>query len=199
MRISPYELHISDPEIYSEIYASHTRIRDKYVWQVKSGDSAQAMGFTVPHEHHRERRQAVDRFFSRNSVAKLEDLIQGKIETLCARLEEHKRSRNVINLTDAFLALTMDIIQAYSFGESSNLLELPNFSPEWRRTITGIMNKTALLNHCGWIAKVIRFVPEVIIQNVEPNLAMMLGLKRVSTTNNIKASLLKIRSISRYW
>ncbi|KAF1975730.1 cytochrome P450 [Bimuria novae-zelandiae CBS 107.79] len=154
VRISPYELHISDPDFYSEIYASNSRIRDKYSWKVKSGDSAQAMGFTVPRELHRERRQAVDRFFSIQSVAKLEDIIQEDIERLCARMEHYKQSGKVINLTDAFLALTMDIIQVYSFGESSNLVDLPNFSPEWRLTIMGIMSKTALINHCGWVAKI---------------------------------------------
>lgn len=199
MRISPYELHISDPDFYSEIYASNTKIQDKYAWQVKSGDSAQAMGFTISHEHHRERRQAVDRFFSKQSVTKLEGVIQERIETLCARLEEHRRSRNVINLTDAFLALTMDIIQEYSFGESSNLLEIPSFSPEWKRTITGIMNKTSLLNHCGWIASLVHCVPESVIESVEPNLAMMNGLKRVSTIDSVKASSLTMRRIFRLW
>jgi cytochrome P450 len=107
------------------------------------------MGFTVPHELHRKRRQAVDHFFSTQSVAKLEDTIRQKIEKLCGRIEEYGQAGKPINLTETFLALTMDIIESYSFGVSSNILEHPTFSSEWGTTITGIMSKTALLNHCG--------------------------------------------------
>ena len=181
MRISPYELHVNDPHFYDEIYASSGRVRDKSAWQVKSGDSAQAMGFTVSHELHRRRRQAVDRFFSTQSVAKLEHVIQGNIDKLCSRIEEYKQAQKPINLTEAFLALTMDIIESYSFGTSSNLLDLPEFSTEWRNTITGIMSKTALLNHCGWIPTIVHLIPERLIESAEPSLAMMNGLKRVST------------------
>jgi hypothetical protein len=35
-RISPYELHVCDPEFYEKIYASGPHQRDKYKWQVKS-------------------------------------------------------------------------------------------------------------------------------------------------------------------
>lgn len=182
MRISPYELHVNDPEFYHDIYASSGRIRDKSAWQIKSGDSAQAMGFTVSHELHRQRRQAVDPFFSTQSVAKLEHVIQRNVDKLCDRMQEYKRAQKPINLTEAFLALTMDIIESYSFGTSSNLLDLPEFSTEWKNTITGIMSKTALLNHCGWIPKIIHLFPEKMIENAEPSLAMMNGLKRVSQT-----------------
>ena len=180
MRISPYELHVNDPDFYHDIYASSGRVRDKSAWQVKSGDSAQAMGFTVSHELHRRRRQAVDPFFSTQSVVKLEHVIQGNIDKLCRRMNEYKQAQKPINLTEAFLALTMDIIESYSFGTSANLLDLPEFSTEWKNTITGIMSKTALLNHCGWIPKIIHLFPEKMIENAEPSLAMMNGLKRVS-------------------
>lgn len=138
------------------------------------------MGFTVSHELHRTRRQAIDRFFSTQSVTRLEGVIHEHIDKLCHRMEEYKLSQKPLNLTEAFLALTMDIIEAYSFGKSSNLLDLQEFSPEWRSTITGIMSKTALLNHCGWIPKIVHLVPEKLLERAEPSLAMMNGLKRVS-------------------
>jgi hypothetical protein len=181
IRISPHELHVNDPQCYDDIYASSHRARDKYTWQVKSGDSAQAMGFTVSHGLHRKRRQAVDHFFSTQSVAKLEDSIHQKIEKLCGRIEQYKKAQKPINLTDAYLALTMDIVESYSFGVSSNLLEHPTFSSEWGTTITGIMSKTALLNHCGWIPKLIKLMPRRLVETIEPSLAMMNDLKEVSS------------------
>jgi hypothetical protein len=194
VRISPYELHISDPGFYDEIYASGARPRDKYEWQIKSGDSAQAMGFTVSHDLHRKRRQTLDSFFSTQSVKKLEGVVQDKIDKLCDRLDDYKKAETPVNLTLAFLALTMDIIETYSFGQSSNLLGLPEFSIEWRNTITGIMSKTSLLNHCGWIPTIIHLFPEAFIEKLEPSLAMMNGLKRVSRT--VEASFILSLTVS---
>jgi hypothetical protein len=124
----------------------------------------------------------VDRFFSTQAIAKMEDVVQAKIDKLCGRIEEFSQDQRPINLTDAFLALTMDTIESYAFGTSSSLLDLPQFSSEWRNTITGIMSKTSLLNHCGWIPSIIRLFPEKLVENAVPDLAMMNGLKRVSTT-----------------
>jgi hypothetical protein len=179
VRISPFELHVNDPDFYDEIYTSAARPRDKYEWQIKSGDSAQAMGFTVSHDLHRMRRTAVDYFFSTRSVTQLEHVVQGKIGRLCERIEEFKSKKTPLNLTVAFLALTMDIIETYSFGCSSDLLDLPEFSPEWRDTITAVMSKTALMNHFGWIPKLVRLIPESVLEKQEPAVAKMNSLKRV--------------------
>ena len=179
VRTSPFELHINDPDFYDEIYTSASRPRDKYEWQVKSGDSAQAMGFTVSHDLHRMRRTAVDYFFSTRSVAQLEHVVHERIQKLCERIEEFKTKQVPLNLTVAFLALTMDVIETYSFGVSSNLLELPEFSPEWRDTITAVMSKTALMNHFGWIPKLVQLIPESVLEKQEPAIAKMNGLKRV--------------------
>jgi hypothetical protein len=172
-------LHVIDPDFYDYIYANSSHPRDKYKWQVKSGNSAQAMGFTVSHELHRQRRHAIDHCFSTQSVKNLEWVIQNKIDTLCHRIEEYQSNGMPINLTLAFLALTMDIIEEYSFGQSSDLLKRPGFSPEWRDTITSIMSNTALLSHCGWISKLIALLPGVLSERCNPSLATMNGLKRV--------------------
>jgi hypothetical protein len=184
VRISPYELHIIDPEFYDYIYASSSHPRDKYEWQINSGNSAQAMGFTVSHELHRRRRQAIDHYFSTQSVRKLDWIIQKHINTLCIRIEEHLNNQTPIDLTLAFLALTMDIIEEYSFGQSSGLLKRPGFCPEWRDTITSIMSNTALLNHCSWIPKLIGLLPERLFEVCNGSLATMNSLKRVRHTTS---------------
>ncbi|KAF1948662.1 putative cytochrome P450 [Byssothecium circinans] len=195
VRISPFELHINDPDFYDEIYTSASRPRDKYEWQIKSGDSAQAMGFTVSHNLHRMRRTAVDHFFSTRSVAQLEHVVQERIQRLCERIEEFKNKQTPLNLTVAFLALTMDVIETYSFGVSSNLLDLPEFSPEWRDTITAVMSKTALMNHFGWIPKIVKMIPQSVLEKQEPAIAKMNG-NLVQSTADLKEH--ELKSTKRY-
>lgn len=122
-------------------------------------------------------------------MTQLEGVIHQNIEKLCKRMDEYKKNETPINFTLAFLALTMDIIEAYSFGRSQNLLDQPGFSPEWRDAITGIMGSTSLLNHCGWIPKVVRLIPESALEGADPNIAMMLRLKKASTLKFVSLSL----------
>jgi cytochrome P450 len=51
---------------------------------------------------YRQRRQAVDRFFSSQNVEKLQGVIQEHIDKLCTRMSYYERSSRTINLTDAF-------------------------------------------------------------------------------------------------
>ena len=62
VRINPYELHIKDVDFYDQIYASAPSHRDKYEYSVKSPDSNNATGFTVDHDLHRLRREALSPF-----------------------------------------------------------------------------------------------------------------------------------------
>jgi hypothetical protein len=89
VRINPFELHISDPDFYQEIYAGNTRKRDKYPWHVDNPEFKHAIGFTINHDLHRTRREALNPYFSKASVVKLEELIQSNVEKLCERIEEY--------------------------------------------------------------------------------------------------------------
>jgi cytochrome P450 len=177
VRISPNELHVSDPDFYEEIYAGGNRRRDKYIWQTSSGNSAQAMGFTVDHWHHRERREPINPHFSKRNVSRLESLIRLKVEQLCERLEEYSASRQPVNLTVCYLAFTMDVITTYSFGKSSNLLE-NELNTRWKDTITSIMKSTSVLNHFSWIPKVMDLLPEYLISGFM-DMAVLIKLKMV--------------------
>ena len=179
IRISPFELHVSDPSFYDEIYAGNHRQRDKYPWQIKSGDSAKAMGFTTDHHLHRLRREAVNPFFSKRRIVTLEKALYTQIDRLCERIGDFRASNNIINLTDAYLALTMDIITDYALGKSTRLLELDHFSPDWKETINTIMRSTALINHFGWLPYLMKMLPTSIAKAFAPNLNVLLNLKEV--------------------
>lgn len=65
VRINSYELHIKDPDFYDQVYAPAPSRRDKFEFFVKSPDSNNATGFTVDHDLHRLRRDALAPFFSK--------------------------------------------------------------------------------------------------------------------------------------
>ena len=59
-----------------------------------------------------------------------------------------------MNVTNLFLATTMDITTEYSFADCYELLDSEELSEKWKATITSVMKNTALINHYGWLPRV---------------------------------------------
>ena len=142
MRISPYELHIKDIEFYDVLYAGPSSKRDKYEWATNMFGNAPSMLGTVGHDHHRLRRGALNPFFSKQSVTRLEPMIRDTVTKLCQRLESARKTGEVINMGHAYAALTMDIITQYSFAKSYGCLDAPDFMHIWPDTINAVSEAT---------------------------------------------------------
>ncbi|KAL4814455.1 cytochrome P450 [Aspergillus spinulosporus] len=108
VRINPEELHFNDISFANEIYAGPGRKRDKQVHylNVFAGPTASSMLATVEHDHHRVRRSAVNRFFSRAQISKLESNIKDLASGLCDKM---------IRL--AYSCFSGDVVSKYCFGE----------------------------------------------------------------------------------
>lgn len=100
LRISPNELHISDPQQYKVIY-SQTNPFPK--------DAAFYDAFNVPHavfaetnpQLHKERRELLRPFFSRVTLLKIEDLIHQRARVLVEKLARLSKSKDSINIIQA--------------------------------------------------------------------------------------------------
>lgn len=105
IRINPYELHVSDPEYIDKLYVSSAsgEKRDKWTWYTKQFGTPGAMFSTAPHDHHRARRAALNRYFSMASVRRLQPVIEERVTQLVKRL---RTSSEVITLNLAYAAFT---------------------------------------------------------------------------------------------
>ena len=107
----------------------------KYEWFTRSFGRSVSNFATASHERHPIRRAAASPYFSKASVVRLEPLVQSLVDKLTSRLEGFKGTGNVVNLIDAFKALTADIIVQYTFAKHYRLLDRPEFAPLWHRGI----------------------------------------------------------------
>ncbi len=109
IRIDPYELHISDPAYYDELYASSAsgEKRNKWGWYTKQFGTPGAMFSTVDHYQHKARRAALNRFLSTASVRRLQPVIVERAQALVQRLRGFKDvEASVIKINYAFAAFT---------------------------------------------------------------------------------------------
>lgn len=124
VRISPYELHINDPEYYDELYVGPTTRRsENYTWTTKQFGPSTSVFATNGHELHRIRRAAIAPFFSIKSVQRLEPSVQSVIDRLILRFKGLRGTGKVINILHVYCALTLDVISEYSFGRADGALD----------------------------------------------------------------------------
>ena len=165
IRINPSELHFNDPELYDETYASGNRRRDVYAFSWRGLDAPLSLGGAVGHEVHRYRRETHNPFFGKEKVNKLDSLIQDKINCLCNRISQSKQP---IVLSNAFMALTVDIIGQFAFGENYGYLNKDDFAAQWRNDMMAMMKNSKLLAHCLWLVALMKALPEPVVYFLAP-------------------------------
>jgi hypothetical protein len=179
IRISPTELHVSDPDFYNILYAggSQRRHKDSFILQ---GFFTPYAGFgTQDHDIHRLRRTALNPFFSKQAVQRLEPMIQGKIDLLCKRLQEMAKQGQVLDVETGIMALTTDIISEYSFGYSYHALEQEDLAATWTGSFREAMGSSVLFRYFPSLGKIMTGLPLWFVKTVSPNLLPAVTIMKV--------------------
>lgn len=131
IRINPDELHIKDPDFFSQIYVtSGVRKSSRPASHRNATPSRESTATTLDHDHHRQRRKALDPYFSKNMVTKLEPKIQSTVKRLHERLCRLKGSGTPVNLFEVYGAVASDVITEYCFGSSWGSLEKDDYNAD---------------------------------------------------------------------
>ncbi|RAL15169.1 cytochrome P450 [Aspergillus homomorphus CBS 101889] len=192
VRINPREIHVSDPAFYPEVYAHSARKRDKDPRAVAIFGQSYSMAATVPHEHHRLRRQFLNSLFSRKSVLSLAPLFQEKVQLLAQRLKEahhrRKHEKAIVQLDDAFSALTADTISHYCYGTSFDFLRHPNFQNEVRIAVAEFSRLVHVSKFIALPGKLIQQLPSSLMRWFKPQLAVLFDIQDMVASRSSAAS-----------
>ncbi|KAL5358851.1 cytochrome P450 [Aspergillus floccosus] len=121
LRIAPNEVHIDDPSLYNEIYSQkNVYKKDPYFY---AGFNAPNTAFS---EHdigpHRERRKLMSPSFSKQTIAKMQDVLRRKIGRACRQLSKVKND-GAVHVHNFLRCMTVDVISELAFGQSLDLLD----------------------------------------------------------------------------
>lgn len=178
IRINPYELHVKDADFYDVLYSGPGQKRDKWAWAVEMfGNSNSGFG-TVSHDVHRMRRNALNPFFSKQAIGRMEPLIRGLIEKLCARFEKSKETGEPVITLHAYAALTTDIITSYCFGTSYGCLDDPNWKWEWPQAMVESTRSCHLNKQFKWVFPAMQATPEWIVAKVNPPVLNLINFQK---------------------
>jgi hypothetical protein len=122
VRITPHELHINDPDFFTEIYGSSTRSKpidksNKFQFRFGIPDAA----FSTPAaEQHQKRRAALNPFFSKQRIISLHGRLTEIVERISQRFsEEYAGKDKVVNFNDVWSSMTMDTTTALAFSRAT--------------------------------------------------------------------------------
>ncbi|OTB00292.1 hypothetical protein M426DRAFT_267883 [Hypoxylon sp. CI-4A] len=174
VRISPEELHCNDPGFIDTLYAGGSTRRDKYEFFTKQFGVHGA----VHHNLHRLRRTALNRFFSKASVSKLEPMILDKVEKLCQQLGTHIGDENPVRLEMAFSCFSTDVVAAYSFSKSYGFLEDASFEHNYRLPMAGGLRLTVYFKHFPFIIPFMKSLPDLWVAASMPRMSAYFQYQR---------------------
>ncbi|KAL8827605.1 MAG: hypothetical protein Q9191_003085 [Dirinaria sp. TL-2023a] len=177
VRINPRELHIKDPHFYDEVYAPASRKREKDPKFVGIFGFPYSMIATIGHDLHRFRRGLLNNFFSKKSVVELSPMMHEKESKLMQRFEKAHTDKSVVQLDDAFAALTADLISQYSWGVSSGFLDDENFKNDIRQALNEISTFVHVNRFFPFLGTMLRAMPRWLLGKIRPGATAVLDMQ----------------------
>lgn len=178
--ISPTELHINEPDYYEELYSQH-KPRNKSPFYSSQFDLPGATFSAVDYKLHRRRRAALNPFFSKSQINKLQPMLTYMIDKLCQRIDECRRTGHPMPMRHVYMCFTTDVVTLYAVNRSWNHLDSPDFSPPLAETIKAVGAAGALVKQFPSILPIIRALPRELLRKLDPGMVLLLEFEQVSS------------------
>ncbi|KAI0469977.1 trichodiene oxygenase [Xylariaceae sp. FL0804] len=167
IRISPWEVHVSDPAFFEQLYRQDGRW-DKYAWAFDAIGVPGATAGTVSHEVHKGRRAPLNHFFSKPNMTRFQPTVERQIETLCCRLDGFVESRKLVNLNMALSAFTRDVSSSLIIGKSYENITKADLTG-LKDTGGGMHHLWGIKKHFPWLGTLITYLPFSVADRMTSN------------------------------
>jgi hypothetical protein len=178
VRITPDEVHLSDPDNYDIINHVGTKYAKDPQFYGAFGIGYSSFS-SIPNNVHRVRRGALNTLFSRKRVLELEDVVQVRAQKLAALVEKKFSMGQAIDLHHGFRAVSVDVITDYGFSNSYNLLDEPDLGLNFFAMVQGIGPTMWVFQQWPWLQKIALSIPKPIASMMSEPLAQVIKLQEV--------------------
>ncbi|KAH8887801.1 cytochrome P450 [Thozetella sp. PMI_491] len=167
VRISPNEVHLSDPDDYVKIYSMGGRkfLKDPgfYSAMDEPVNTPDTPFLTVlSSEVHRVRRGRINPFFSRRSILDLEILVRNKARKLCDMIQTRLDSgpAESFDLHHALRAYIVDLITEYAYATCWNQLDEEDFGAWYQEAIRAIQTMFVWFQTFPFCSPIFGLIPD---------------------------------------
>ncbi|EEU47498.1 uncharacterized protein NECHADRAFT_77981 [Fusarium vanettenii 77-13-4] len=175
VRINPWEVHVGDPDFFSELYTGPSRRRDKWTFYTQQASSLAA----IDHSLHKLRRSALNPFSSTQTVRKLQPVIEERVDALLDAFLNYAEVSNgqPLDVMYPYSAFTNDVINEYAFARSDHLVEKSDFGAEVTNDLLIGTHMGPCVQHLDWVLTLVNALPESISNRCMPGWGGFLKMK----------------------
>lgn len=138
---------------------------------------------TIDHDRHRIKRNNFAPYLSKATLQKLEPRIQSVMDYMVSKLRELQGTGKVFNLLDLYGCLTGEVIGQYAFDQSYGLLDGPNFSPHWHKSMMDASRNGHLLKQFSFLMPLMKAMPIWLVKLTSPGTLAVIDLQKVIAYN----------------
>jgi hypothetical protein len=143
---------------------------------------------TQEHDLHRAHRASMSSFFSKQSIRRLEPILQRCLEKILARFELRAANHTPLDVRILFNASTSDIITEYSFGTCWNSLDVPDLNERFFKVMIDGAKIVHVSSHFPFVIQFLTSLPEKVAIWLAPDMEVLLPHFAVSPlTDAIRA------------
>lgn len=132
---------------------------------------------TIERDHHKLRRSALNRMFSKRQIFALEPIVTEKVEKCSSRLKEFKQTGQVVDLRLLLTCLTLDVITEFTLARSYDRLSTADLSPTWAKTFSSALKNTHWFRHWPFLWNIVRSTPQNLITFFNPDFQLVLNFE----------------------
>lgn len=181
IRITPDEVHFSDPENYEKIYFVGSK-HPKSIFYSRFSINYSTFTALSPSVH-RLRRSALNPFFSRTKVLALESIIQEKASLLTSLIQDAFKDGKELNLHWLFRSISVDVITEYAFGDCYNLMKSPDLGEAFLGILPEIGPTTWLFTQFPALQRILLSLPENVTSFLSPVMGQFFLFLNVSSSH----------------
>lgn len=180
IRINPWEVHISDPDFYDELYSNKMR-NSKPAYLSHRFNIPLSTFDVVDHDEHSRRRAAIAPFFARQKVLEFTEHMQSRVDKLCYKLEQdYAGTGRVVCLNEAWGAFAADSLIWFTQAMAYDFLDYEDFASPFTTAIRNLAYSTHVVTHFPSLLKFLNGLPEAWVQRINPEMAAVFNFHSVS-------------------
>lgn len=121
----------------------------------------------------------MNRYFSKESVRRLDPIIRSNFDKLLQKLAEYKGSMQPLNVNLPFSAFTSDIITEYCFGKSHNWLDKRGFNEKFIEMMASVHEMAALAKQFWFVMPLLDMLPDSFAEEMDPGMQSFILFRKV--------------------
>lgn len=165
MRISPYEVHIKDPDFCVEAFSPVKKL-DKYGWWYRVFGGPGATVSTEHHDVHRSRRATFKNLLSPLAVKGFVPTILEKVKQAGFIMGQHAQLGKPINLSNLYRCMAADTVSACALPASLNLLGSDDLGQEFQSGLRLFFEAATAMRFLGFLQPLMMVMPDAIFKRL---------------------------------